>query len=210
MKNMKTKKSPQKEEKPLNSILGVNFGLPALSETGVTVMNAENIISAYEKEAQEILKRGGYPLTLEELWTKKDEFLPDLANGKGLSQVYCIFWMLSSLQRVRFHIEKKNADRAVSDMAIALTWSTVAKLKPIAPLIGISEKVIGGGKSGGDKSAEVRQEKARSTTEIEQTEADKIWRKHPTWGKPMIAEKVAEKIGGKPGTIRKHIKKPLP
>lgn len=79
---------------------------------------------------------------------------------------------------------------------------------PEKALLGI--KVVDGGTRGGVKSGKTRQEKAKPTAEAWQAEAEKIWRKHPTWGKPTIAEKVAEKLGGKPGTIRKHIEKTLP
>ena len=125
-------KAKQKKETSLNSILGVNLGLPSLSETGIAVMNAENVIAAYEKQAADILKRDGYPLTFNELWNKKDELLPDLANGKGLAQVYSIFWMLWGLNMVRIDIEKNDVDAAVWHTAYALNWAIKAQLKPIA------------------------------------------------------------------------------
>jgi hypothetical protein len=198
------------KDKPLNSILGVNIGLPSLSDTGVAVMNAENVIAAYEKEAREILKHDGYPLTIEELWNKKDELLPDLANGKGLAQVYSIFWMLWNLNSVRTYIEKNNSDMAVCYMAVAVHWAIRAQLKPIAHLIDISEKVVDGGKDGGTKSGKSRQEKAKPIKDSWQAEAEKIWKKHPTWGKISVAKIIEEKIGNPFETIRKYIKKPLP
>jgi hypothetical protein len=207
---MKAKRTIDEMEKPLNSILGVNIGLPSLSETGVAVMSAENVINAYEKEAQEILARNGYPLTLEELWAKKDEYLPDLANGRGLSQVYSIFWMLWGLKGVRVDIEKNNADMAVCDMAYALHWAIKAQLKPVQHLIGMVEKWTGSGENGGKISAEIRKEKARSTKEVEQAEADKIWRRRPSKSNAQVGKEVGELIGGNPDTIRKRIKKPLP
>lgn len=203
---MKTKP----KDKPINSILGVNIGLPSLSDTGVAVMNAENVIAAYEKEARKILKRDGYPLTIKELWNKKDELLPDLANGKGLAQVYSIFWMLWNLNSVRGDIEQNNADRAICDMAMAVHWAMRARIKPIAHLIDISEKVVDGGKDGGKKSGKIRFEKTKTRKEQWQAEADKIWKKHPTWGKLSVAKKIEEKIGGTFETIRKYINKPLP
>lgn len=120
------------KDKPLNSILDVNIGMPSLSETGVAAFTAVNVLAAYEKQAADILKRDGYPPTIEELWNKKDELLPDLANGKGLAQVYSIFWMLCGLKRVQIDIEKNNADMAVCDMAYAVHWAIRAQLKPIA------------------------------------------------------------------------------
>jgi hypothetical protein len=62
-----------------------------------------------------------------------------------------------------------------------------------------------GGASGGKKSGERRRERARHTKAVWQAEAEKIRHKHPTWGKPAIAKKIAEKIGGNPDTIRKNI-----
>lgn len=207
---MKAKLRPMKKEKALNSILGMNIGLPSLSETGVMVLTAENLINAYERQAQEILKRDGYPPTIEELWAKKEEFLPDLANGKGLAQVYSIFWMLWNLNSVRAYIEKNNSDMAVCYMASAVHCAIRAQLKPIASLIDISEKVVDGGKDGGKKSGNVRREKMKPIKENWQIEAEKIWQKHSSWGNKYVGKKVAEQIGGNPETIRKSIKKPLP
>ena len=135
----KEKPNTKTKERPLNNILGINIGLPSLSDTGVAVMNAENVITAYEKEALAILKRDGYPLTLEDLWIKKEEVLPDLANGKGLSRVYSIFWMLWNLARVRTYIEENNADMAVCFMATAVHWAIRAKLEPIVPFFNMGQ-----------------------------------------------------------------------
>lgn len=66
------------------------------------------------------------------------------------------------------------------------------------------------GAEGGKKSGKGRREKAELTKEAWQEEADKIWRKHPTWSKRQIATEVEKRIGGNPDTIRKSIIKPLP
>jgi len=66
------------------------------------------------------------------------------------------------------------------------------------------------GKEGGKKSGMIRGERANRTKKAWQTEADKIWERHPGWGKLEVGKRIAEKIGGKAGTIRKSIKKLLP
>lgn len=195
------------KEKSLNSILGVNIGLPSLSETGVAVfLTAENLISAYEREASEILARGGYPLTVDEL----KKVLPVPANGRGFSQIYYIFLMLWHLKEVRVQIEENNADQATCEMAVAVHCAIRARILPILPFVEISEKVFSGGKQGGKKSGAVRREKAKSTKQLWQAEAEKLWRKHPNWKNKSIAELIAKKIGGNPDYIRKLIKNPLP
>jgi len=67
-----------------------------------------------------------------------------------------------------------------------------------------------GGLRGGELSGITRREKTAPEKTTWQTEAKKIWKKHPSWGKLAVAKLIAEKNGGKPGTIRKSIKKPLP
>lgn len=53
----------------------------------------------------------------------------------------------------------------------------------------------------------VKQEKARRHASW-QDEAERIWKAHPVWGRPAVAQRVADKLGGRPDTIRKAIKKP--
>ena len=123
-----------KREKTIESVMGVNLGIPN-NNTCIMVFNAENVIAAYENEAKEVLKRNDYPVTLKELWDRKEELLPDLENGKGLSQVYDIFWMLWNLEAVKTCVEKGDADQAVCYMASALYWATIARLDPVLPTV---------------------------------------------------------------------------
>jgi len=74
-------------------------------------------------------------------------------------------------------------------------------------LAALQIKIIEKGAEGGKKSGKVRQTKAKSIHDTWQDEAEKFWKKHPAWGKPAVAKKIAEKIGGNPETIRKSIKK---
>jgi hypothetical protein len=122
-------------EEPINDILGANIFMPTLSETGYAEFTAENIINAYENEAREILKAQGCPQTLAELWAKRDKVLPDLGNGRGISQVYSIFWALWFLERVCVDVQEDNANQAVCDMVAAVDWATRARLKPVMPKI---------------------------------------------------------------------------
>ncbi|MHB8092773.1 MAG: hypothetical protein ACYDH8_14425 [Syntrophales bacterium] len=66
------------------------------------------------------------------------------------------------------------------------------------------------GKPAGIKSGKVRRQTAEQKWALWQAEAEKIWKKHPTWKNDPVAKKVAEITGDNPGTIRKKIKKPLP
>ena len=68
-------------------------------------------------------------------------------------------------------------------------------------------------KEGGRKGGIVRGKQQTTNREKEwekwQTEADNIWKKHPTWGKPAVAKMVHEKYPGSMArTIRLRIKKP--
>ena len=68
------------------------------------------------------------------------------------------------------------------------------------------------GKPGGDQSGKVRHQIAKQKWALWQAEADKIWEKtkNSKLSKSSVAELIAKKIGGDPGTIRKKLKKPLP
>lgn len=199
-----------KIEKPLNSIYGVNIGLPA-SEAAVMPFTAENVIGLYEKEAREVLRRDGYPLTIEELWERKDELLPDLANGRGLSQVYSIFWMLWHLNRVRAHIKENNTDQAVCCMAVAVHESIRAKLKSVEHLVDMTEKHR-------QDQQQKRQKRQRwhGLTRDQRTLRDKNiidhYRKASRAGKITLhgfAKKYEEKYGLKPTRIKEIIRASL-
>jgi hypothetical protein len=110
-----------------------------MNETGVAEFTAENVIQAYEREARAILERDGYPTTAEGLWAQKDKYLPDVGNGKGLSQVYSLFWMMVFFDKVRLHIEMNEADRAVCEMAGALHWAMISQLTPVARFFDIGK-----------------------------------------------------------------------
>jgi hypothetical protein len=71
-------------------------------------------------------------------------------------------------------------------------------------------KTVSGGEKGGKKSGKTRQDKATRNSEIYQKEADKVWKKHSTWGALEVSKKVSEKIGQPAETIRRKIKKSLP
>lgn len=44
-----------------------------------------------------------------------------------------------------------------------------------------------------------------------QAAADKVWKKHPTWGTPAVAKQISSQFPGTAeDTIRKRIKKPIP
>jgi hypothetical protein len=133
-------------EEPLNSDLATGVFMPN-DETGFMVATAENVISAYEKAAGEILKEKGYPTTLDELWAKRDKVLPDLARG-GSSPVYSIFWMFMFFKDVRDSLQKNNADAAVCNMAAAISWATAARLAPLTPKINIGEAFTDGRNKG--------------------------------------------------------------
>jgi hypothetical protein len=185
-------------------------GLPmSISETGIAVASAENLISCYEGEGKKILKAQGLPEDILELWENKEKYLPDLANGKGVSAIYSAFWMLLSFTRVRLSLEKNDAESAVVDMISALHWAANLQIEPVMPLIQLSEQVVAGGRSGGQKSAKIRGEKATTIKQENQKRALKIWKKHPAWTNSDVARKIQKDHGGNVDTIRKSIQKPL-
>jgi len=85
-----------------------------------------------------------------------------------------------------------------------------ADIRPIEPFFETGKSNVDGGKIGGEKSGEIRREKAKPIKEAEQAEADKTWARHPTWKNSDVAKDVIRKIGGNFNTIRQTIKKPLP
>jgi len=92
-----------------------------------------------------------------------------------------------------------------------------ADIRPIEPFFETGKSNVDGGKTGGHKSGILRKEKAKPIHKIWQAEANKIWSNHPELSNAAVekiikkkSEIVKNKIGGRPGTIRKTIKKPLP
>jgi hypothetical protein len=168
---------------------GLDINLPSLSNAGAVVLTAESIINAFEKEARTILKRNGYPLTLQKLWAKKDEKQP--------SQINNITWLLWHLHRVRTYIKQNNIDMAVSFMTFAVYCAVRAKINPI---------FVGSGQQGGLKSGVIRRAKASPKKESWRVQAQKIRQRNPKLrSKVAIAKIISKRIGGNVDTIRKYI-----
>ena len=182
---------------------GILDSIPFAAEPGAGPSEKYDIfamINGYEKEAREILKAGGYPLTVKELLNKpqKDRRIRDIMR------------MLTYFREVRIYISMNDAAGAALSMAYGVRSAMQARIRPVEPLIEIGKKVVGGGKHGGARSGEVRREKTTPTKEAWQAESEKIWRKRPAWSKRQIATEIEKRIGGNPDTIRKSIQKPLP
>jgi|KBSSwiStaDraftv2_1062776.scaffolds.fasta_scaffold101919_3 hypothetical protein len=62
-----------------------------------------------------------------------------------------------------------------------------------------------------DRMRDPRNENVQRETKLRhdawQREAERVWACNPSWGRPAVAKRVAAKLGGKPDTIRKAIKK---
>ena len=84
-----------------------------------------------------------------------------------------------------------------------------ADIRPIEPLFEMGKLSVDGGKTGGEKSGEIRRKKTKPLKELWQAKAEKIWGKHPTWNKSDTAREIVKSIGGNLGTIRKSIQNPL-
>ena len=188
--------------------LSASVGIP-LSDPRPMAFTAKNIIALYEDQAKAILKRDGYPGTLTGLFRKKEKYLPDLANGKGVSQVYSIFWMLWGFEDLRRAIARNDADGAACSMAYALHWAAKVQLNPLERFFSAGVGSVNGGAIGGKKSGVVRADKAERDRQVDQKEAEKIWQKRHKWGVKPVAERVARITGHPYETVRKRIEKPL-
>jgi hypothetical protein len=189
------------EEKAELAWKGTFEPIPFVAKPGARPSEKYNIfamMNGYENEAREILKAGGYPLTLDELTGRKERRIRDIIN------------MLLCFREVRVYISLNDAENSAASMAYAIRSAMLARIRPAEPLIDVGEKVVGGGKQGGKKSGTIRREKATPTKESWQAEAEKIWSKRPSWRKKRVAEEIVKRIDGNAGTIRKSIKKPLP
>ena len=89
-------------------------------------------------------------------------------------------------------------------------WRGFFHTEPIKRHILVGKANVHEGKLCGQKSGKVRRDKTKTVADKWQEEANKIWKKHPTWGKISVAKKIEEKTGEPFETIRKKIKKPLP
>lgn len=187
--------------------LSAAVGLPQ-NETGMMVLTAENIIAAHEDQAKAILKRDGYPGTLAKLWSKKEKYLPDLANGKGVSQVYGIFWMLWGFENLRRAIARKDVDGAACCMAYALNWAAKVQVKPMEHFFDMGQDMLRGASLGGKKKKEI--DDARH--DQWKLDAGKISEKHHSYKPWRIAGILEDAYKDNPtlfkkrGTIYKVIK----
>jgi len=109
----------------------IDIGIPRslTSETGMAVASAENLILAYEIEGKKILKAHGLPVDILELYQEREKYLPDLANGKGVSAMYSAFWMLHGLMNTRLSLSKNDTENAVINIMSALNWAAKLQIK---------------------------------------------------------------------------------
>lgn len=164
--------------------------------------NVFSMIEGYEREAREVLKAKGYPLTLEGLLSKpaRERRIRDIMN------------MFLCFKEVRLYVSMSEAERAAMSMAYGIRSAMLARIRPGERFIDMGKENVAGGGRGGAKSGETRRNKADQVWEAWQREAEKVWRnpKRSSLGKKDVARIISKKIGGNVDTIRKKIHKPLP
>ena len=103
------------------------------------------MIDGYENEGREILKAGGYPLTV-------DEIIHDRLNEDGMPlgkkplppRVRDVMAMLQYFETVRHYIKENNISFALGFMAYAVQSAMKARIRPLEPLIQIGTSVKAG------------------------------------------------------------------
>jgi hypothetical protein len=158
------------------------------------------MIRGYENEAREILKAGGYPLTVKELvkTPQKERRIRDIMN------------MLTHFREVRIYIGMNDAAGAALSMAYGIRSAMLARIRPVEPFIDKGKAMIRGASLGGI----TKKKKDDARHETWQAEADAIWRKHPSYKKwrvaGMLAERYAQsrKLRAKQDSISRVIKNP--
>lgn len=180
---------------------GILDPIPFVAEPGAGPSEKYDIfamIRGYENEAREILKAGGYPLTLTELRWSKERRIRDIIR------------MLTYFREVCIYIRMNDAAGAALSMAYGVRSAMQARIRPVEPFIDKGKAMIRGASLGGitkKKIDNVRHEKW-------QAEADAIWRKYPSYKKwrvaGMLAERYAQSRGlrAKQDSISRIIKKP--
>ncbi len=220
----KTNIDPKKEA--ADNLDGILFNVPHTNDPraydeGYDILE---MIQGYENKAREILKAGGYPLTVREiLHSRFDKDGVSLGKTPLPRRIRDAMDMLQHFQVVRSHIkiearlpDTRTPKERYNDLSFALGFmaygvdaATRLQIRPLKSLIEIAKKNVDGGRVGGKKSAKSRQEKSKLKRDSWQAEAKKAWKKHPTWKNKRIAEYIAGN-GENPDTIRKSIKKPTP
>ena len=135
---MKTKR----EQEAVDRWDGILDPIPFVAESGADSSEKYNVfamINGYESEAREILKAGGYPVTLKELLNKP----------QGKRQIRDIMRMLTYFREVRIYIWMNDAPGAALSMAYGIRAAMQARIRPVEPLIEI-------GKSRSDQQKETR------------------------------------------------------
>ena len=163
-----------------------------------------------EEEFKKIAKTGHIDINLTNL-KKSFEFARVVAKIKvSDEQSLILLGAACSVVRLLYILNKEPMQDDVLKSFIAIEHLLTSKLHEA---IGYWTLILKGKKEGkiaGEKSGVIRSEKAKPYHEVWQKEAEKIWNKHPLWGKLEVAKRIAEHVGGNPGTIRKSIIKPTP
>lgn len=214
------------EKETADKLDGILFDIPHTSDPkahdeGYDILE---MIEGYENKAREILKAGGYPLTVREiLYSRFDKDGMPLEGIKPLPRkIRDAMDVLQHFQVVRIHIkgearlpDKRTKSERYNDFSFALGFMAYGvdaaarlQIRPLKSFIEIGRKNVDGGKFGGKKSGEVRRDKMKPIENKWQEEANKIWKKHPTWALNRVADNISEKTGESKETIRKKIKKP--
>ncbi len=105
---------------------------PKVPEGGYDILA---MIHGYENEARNILKAGGYPLTVREiLKTRHDKYGESLGKPALPRKIRDTMDMLTYFNMVRNYIQKNEISWALCFMAYGVQSSMKARIRPLEPL----------------------------------------------------------------------------
>ncbi|MEN6621346.1 MAG: hypothetical protein ABFD50_07350 [Smithella sp.] len=191
------------DEKIIND--GSNESEQAIADLFDNITNIESELNKVEKRINILLR------TPQKEITSNSQLLKDhIEKYKELDQVnQYANQALDHLEKARKFLKEHNTAQAMIEtlwMSEAY-WRGVIHTESIKRPILVSKANVQEGKLCGQKSGEVRRDKTKTVADRWQEEANKIWKKHPTWSCNRVAGNIAAKTSESKETIRKKIKK---
>lgn len=170
------------------------------------ITNIESQLNEVEKRINALLR------TPQKEITSNSQLLKDhIEKYKELDQVQSYAKRaLEHLNDARQFLNNRNTEHAMIETIRMMDayWQGFCHTEPIKRPILVSKANVQEGKLCGQKSGEVRRDKTKTVVDKWQEEANKIWKKHPTWKLNRVADNISEKTGKSKETIRKKIIKP--
>ena len=219
MKNPPGKKTPnkprQKNARSTSKKSGHAFSYDIANFFTSSLSHFSRMIRPIKSQARRWLHDAGLPFDPHKAYSGRmtlPSYIRKLGHNENSSPAWYAAEFLWLARKVEEHIRSKDTDSAAFWAFIFGKTYAEAGMKS---QLGMDALRMGKVKKGSHVGGLYRGKQQTTDREKEwakwQAEAEKIWKKHPTWGHPAVAKEVHKKYPDcAEDTIRKRIKKPTP